>query len=98
MAGQAFRDGNTSLDEDLRWLGLSCATASATWDHDSWHAIASRQVQFDRSTGALLDLPVALNNLANLDQDDYKKYFRPYLPEWMTGRSGVACAMPSDAS
>ncbi len=66
LAGQAFREGNTSLDEDLRWLGLSCATASATWDYDSWHAIASRQVQFDRSTGALLDLPVALNNLALL--------------------------------
>jgi galactokinase len=23
--------------------------------------------------------------LANLDQDDYKRFFRPYLPEWMTG-------------
>ncbi|MBC8106645.1 MAG: GHMP kinase [Anaerolineae bacterium] len=24
--------------------------------------------------------------LANLDQDDYKKFFRQYLPEWMTGK------------
>ncbi|CAN5345750.1 galactokinase [soil metagenome] len=28
--------------------------------------------------------------LANLDQDDYKRFFRPYLPEWMTGKEFLA--------
>jgi galactokinase len=28
--------------------------------------------------------------LANLDQDDYKRYFRPFLPEWMSGRDFVS--------
>ncbi len=65
-AGSAFRNEETSDQEDLRWLGLACATASATWDPESWQALASRQVQLTRATGALTILPIALNNLAIL--------------------------------
>jgi DNA-binding CsgD family transcriptional regulator len=66
QAGGIFRRGETSLQEDLRWLGLACATASSTWDYGSWHDLASRQVQFTRASGALTILPIALNNLAIL--------------------------------
>jgi DNA-binding CsgD family transcriptional regulator len=65
-AGNAFLSGETSVEEDLKWLGLSCATACATWDHESWHALATRQVHLERATGALAFLPIALNNLAIL--------------------------------
>ncbi len=34
------------------------------WDFDSWHALATGQVQFARSTGALMHLAFALNYLA----------------------------------
>jgi DNA-binding CsgD family transcriptional regulator/tetratricopeptide (TPR) repeat protein len=66
LAGDLFRTGETSVEEDLRWLGLACATASATWDHEGWRALATRQVQFTRAAGALTILPIALNNLAIL--------------------------------
>jgi DNA-binding CsgD family transcriptional regulator len=65
-AGDLFRRGQTSVQDDLRWLGLACATASTTWDYGSWHDLAARQVQSTRATGALTILPIALNNLAIL--------------------------------
>ncbi|HEV3354073.1 MAG TPA: AAA family ATPase [Acidimicrobiales bacterium] len=65
-AGNAFRRGDTPVREDLRWLRLACATASATWDHESWYALACRDIQLRRDNGALAFLPIALNNLALL--------------------------------
>jgi DNA-binding CsgD family transcriptional regulator len=41
-------------------------TASARWDHESWYALASRNVEVTRAAGALTILPVALNTLASL--------------------------------
>ena len=34
------------------------------WDAESWHALAARQVQFARETGALVVLQLAVNFLA----------------------------------
>ncbi|MFI6674368.1 AAA family ATPase [Kribbella sp. NPDC050470] len=52
-----------------RWLRLaggriSQIIAMEVWDHESWHALAAAQVQFSRSTGALMHLAFALNYLA----------------------------------
>lgn len=66
QAGSAFRDEAPSVRDDLRWLALACATASGTWDHENWYALACRDIQLRRETGALTFLPIALNNLAML--------------------------------
>jgi hypothetical protein len=39
---------------------------SKLWDAESWHALAARQVQFARDTGALVHLQLALNLLASI--------------------------------
>jgi DNA-binding CsgD family transcriptional regulator/tetratricopeptide (TPR) repeat protein len=60
---------NVGTDEEGRRLWLasnrtSAAIASELWDADSWSALATRQVQFARDTGALVHLQYALNFLA----------------------------------
>jgi DNA-binding CsgD family transcriptional regulator len=52
-----------------RWLWLAGGRigqiiAMELWDFDSWQALATGQVQFSRSTGALMHLAFALNYLA----------------------------------
>ena len=42
----------------------SAIVALELWDAESWHALAARQVQFARDTGALVHLQFALNFLA----------------------------------
>jgi DNA-binding CsgD family transcriptional regulator len=56
-------------DDALRSLWLTGGRAGAIvalelWDAESWHALAARQVQFARATGALVQLQLALNLLA----------------------------------
>jgi hypothetical protein len=56
-------------DDADRWLWLTGGTAIALiavelWDAESWHAVATAQVQFARDTGALVHLQFALNYLA----------------------------------
>jgi DNA-binding CsgD family transcriptional regulator/tetratricopeptide (TPR) repeat protein len=56
-------------DEVGRWLWLTAGRAGAVvaaelWDAESWHALAARQVQYARDTGALVHLQNALNLLA----------------------------------
>ncbi len=60
---------DVGTDEVGRWLWLAGARASAIvalelWDAESWHALAARQAQFARDTGALVHLQFALNFLA----------------------------------
>ena len=58
------------VDDDIGgWLWLTGARAGATaalelWDADAWHALATRQVQVARETGALVRLQFALQFLA----------------------------------
>jgi len=59
-------------DEVGRWLWLTGGRAGSIvavelWDAESWHALAARQVQFARETGALVHLQYALNLLAITD-------------------------------
>jgi DNA-binding CsgD family transcriptional regulator len=54
------------------WLWLTGARATGLiamdlWDADSWHALASRQVQVARESGALVQLQFALNFLARAE-------------------------------
>jgi DNA-binding CsgD family transcriptional regulator len=56
-------------DEVGRWLWLTGSRAGAIvalelWDAESWHALAARQAQVARDTGALVHLQFALNFLA----------------------------------
>jgi DNA-binding CsgD family transcriptional regulator len=56
-------------DEVGRWLWLAGGRASAIvalelWDAESWHALAAREAQFARDTGALVHLQFALHLLA----------------------------------
>jgi DNA-binding CsgD family transcriptional regulator len=60
---------NVSSGEADRWLWLAGGRigqiiAMELWDFESWYALAAGQVQFSRSTGALMHLAFALNYLA----------------------------------
>jgi DNA-binding CsgD family transcriptional regulator len=59
---------NVGSDESRRWLWLVGARASGlvameVWDFESWHALASGQVQVARDLGALVQLQFALTFL-----------------------------------
>jgi DNA-binding CsgD family transcriptional regulator len=60
-------DAGADGDEGRRWLCLAGGRASMIagelWDFESWHALAARQVQVARDTGALVHLQFALNFL-----------------------------------
>ncbi|MDP9255259.1 MAG: LuxR C-terminal-related transcriptional regulator, partial [Actinomycetota bacterium] len=56
-------------DEVECWIWLAGGRSSAIvalelWDAESWHALAAREAQFARDTGALVHLQFALNLLA----------------------------------
>jgi DNA-binding CsgD family transcriptional regulator/tetratricopeptide (TPR) repeat protein len=57
---RAFRSGDLSPEEGLRWLWLACRTAMDLWDDESWYVLSARQVQLARDAGALTVLPGAL--------------------------------------
>ena len=54
---------NVANDDVGRWR-WSATIALELWDFESWHALAARQAQFARDTGALVQLQFALNLLA----------------------------------
>ena len=54
---------SVSTDDIGRWR-WSATVALELWDFESWHALAARQVQFARDTGALVQLQYALDLLA----------------------------------
>jgi DNA-binding CsgD family transcriptional regulator len=64
LAGIRFRGPDISTEEEIRWLGTACQTANVLWDPESWHVLASRQVELDRDIGALTWLPYALTTLS----------------------------------
>ena len=66
---ELFLAPEVGTDEAGRWLWLAGGRAGAIvavelWDAESWHALAARQVQVARDTGALVHLRFALNFLA----------------------------------
>ncbi|HEY2651231.1 MAG TPA: AAA family ATPase [Solirubrobacteraceae bacterium] len=59
------REGNGDA-QDIRWPWIARRVAPDLFDDESWHAIATRNVQIARDTGALAVLPLALNLLSLL--------------------------------
>ena len=51
-----------SAAEELRWIWLACMTAMRALDDERWDAISDRHLRLARETGALSELPLALNS------------------------------------
>jgi DNA-binding CsgD family transcriptional regulator len=51
-------------EDDTRWLGLASCVAGELWDGYAALKLVSRWIQLLRETGALTQLPIALNYLA----------------------------------
>ena len=60
QAVSAFRSGDISTEDALRWLWLAGRLADELKDDDSWYALTTRHVELARQTGALTVLPAAL--------------------------------------
>jgi DNA-binding CsgD family transcriptional regulator len=65
-AEQAFDVGGMSVSDQLRWKWLATVAAVHLWDDSRWEAISERHVQIARESGALAELPLALNMRAYL--------------------------------
>jgi DNA-binding CsgD family transcriptional regulator len=52
------RDEGHSEDH-MHWLWLACRIAPDLWEDDTWHELATRQLQLARDAGALSVLPLA---------------------------------------
>ena len=63
-AVNAFAGGEVSTEEVLRWGWLATVAAVYVWDYDRCLAVATRNVQLARDSGALEVLAVALNIMA----------------------------------
>jgi DNA-binding CsgD family transcriptional regulator len=57
----AFDDSGMPISEQLRWKWLATVSAVHLWEDELWAAISERHVQIARETGALGELPLALN-------------------------------------
>jgi DNA-binding CsgD family transcriptional regulator len=62
--------GTGDGDDSGRWLWLTGGRSGAIvalelWDDESWHALAARQIQVARDSGALVPLRLALNYVAS---------------------------------
>jgi DNA-binding CsgD family transcriptional regulator len=57
----AFRDGDVAANGGFRWMWLAEEAAIEVWDHDTWVALARREIKLVREAGALTVLPLALS-------------------------------------
>jgi DNA-binding CsgD family transcriptional regulator len=57
-------------EPELHWLRLAWSTAADLWDEESTYELAERQVRIARTSGALTQLPIALNHLAGMRVHD----------------------------
>ncbi|WP_457057521.1 AAA family ATPase [Kribbella sp. CWNU-51] len=62
----ALRREEGRSQDHIRWLWLGCRIAADLWDDESWHELATRQVQLARDAGALAVLPIALTYRAGV--------------------------------
>jgi DNA-binding CsgD family transcriptional regulator len=60
----AVRDEGDRAGQNMRWPWLARRVAPDLFDDDTWHALATRNVQIARDAGALAVLPLALNLLS----------------------------------
>jgi DNA-binding CsgD family transcriptional regulator len=56
----AFRNGDLTLEDELRWFFVACHAAHDLWDDEGWYALSARHLQLARDVGALSVLPLAL--------------------------------------
>ena len=61
-AVQAFCDEDCSVQDGLRLLWLTSATAADLWDDERWDTFSARHVKIAREAGALSELPLALTS------------------------------------
>lgn len=61
---EVFCDEAVPVQEARRRLLLAGVIAADLWDLDRWHKVASRHVAIVRETGALSELPLALDSCA----------------------------------
>jgi len=61
-AVSAFRNGDLSTHERLRWLWLAGRVAQDLWEDESWEVLCTQHVRLARQTGALTVLPIALRS------------------------------------
>jgi hypothetical protein len=62
----AVRDEDGRPGQDVRWPWFARRIAPDLFDDETWHALATRNVQIARDGGALALLPLALNYLATM--------------------------------
>ena len=65
-AVDAFRSGDISREEGLRWLWIACGAAALVWDDEAWDVLSTRFVQLARDAGALTVLPLALTTRSGM--------------------------------
>jgi DNA-binding CsgD family transcriptional regulator len=46
-------------EDDIHWLWLACRIAPDLWEDETWHELATRQLQLARDAGSLSVLPLA---------------------------------------
>jgi DNA-binding CsgD family transcriptional regulator len=56
----AFRNGDLTLEDELRWFFVACHAAHDLWDDEGWYALSARHLKLARDVGALSVLPLAL--------------------------------------
>jgi DNA-binding CsgD family transcriptional regulator len=56
--------------DDVRWLGMAWATAAIVWHDEISLTLGTRHIELARATGALAQLPIALNHVACLLVDN----------------------------
>ena len=61
-----FTEGTVAADE-LHMLWLATITAPVVWDEARWDALSTTHVELARTTGALSELPLALNSRSYID-------------------------------
>ncbi|HEY1970776.1 MAG TPA: LuxR C-terminal-related transcriptional regulator [Pseudonocardia sp.] len=65
-AATAFASAHIPVEEVLRWGWLATAAAAAVWDFPTCRAVATRQVEVARASGALAVLAVGVNVLGQV--------------------------------
>ena len=76
----AFFTGDSTENGGFRWLWLAMEAAQEVWDHDAWHALATRLVETVREAGALSVLSLATNAIV---------IARTYAGELSAAESGI---------